>query len=127
MKKITKATFKSFIKKNEGNLFIQTKSYFDGSIDGTEFIKKEDRKFIVLNKKTLSEIDYVMASSRGTSREELENCVFNSINTLGYEGIWLVTDGDGFSHYEDENFVGISVYNCCRSFIIAIPKEKKAV
>ena len=44
-------------------------------------------------------------------------------NTLGVNGIWVVGQSrDGFRKYEDENYKGYNVYNCCGSFIIANKK-----
>ncbi len=127
MKKITKATFKSFIKKNEGKLFFQRMSNFDGMTDCVEFTPSSERKFIELKKKTISDIDYFVAEQHGNSREELENRIFNSSNTLGYHGIWLVNGSDDrFKEFENDQFQGISVNNCCGSFIVAIQKQKVA-
>lgn len=123
MAKMTKSTFKSFLKKNEGKLFIQHESSFDGMSDMVEFVPSAKRKFIPLEKKTLSDMDYRIAEERGTSRERLEDCTFNSPNTLGYIGVWLVDSSrNWFKPYEDDQFQGIEVYNCCGSFIVATPK-----
>jgi len=87
MKKITKATFKSFIKKNEGKLFIQCVSSFDGIFDGVEYVH----------------------------------------DTLGYNGIWLVGGSrDYFTAFDNGDFTGYEVYNCCGSFIIATQKQQAA-
>jgi hypothetical protein len=95
MKKITRATFKSFIRKNS-NLFINVKSRFDGMIDGCASVNTSFLRAI---------------------REEnhLEN-------TLGINGLWLVGGNDRFSHYEDDKFIGIEYYNCCGNGVIAIAK-----
>jgi hypothetical protein len=124
MKKTTKATFKSFLKKNEGNLFIQCAGSFDGMSDCVEFVPANKRKFVALEKKTLSDMDYRIAEERGTSRERLEDCTFNSPNTLGYIGIWLVnSSGNWFKPYEDDQYIGFNVYNCCGEFTVAIKKS----
>lgn len=121
--KITKATFKNFVKKNTDKLFIQYESSFDGMSDCVEFVSQKDRKFRLLKKKKPTEQDYIYGKERGISREEIENRMASKENTLGYHGIWLVgSSRDHFSHYEDDNFIGIEVYNCCGSFIIAITK-----
>lgn len=94
--KITKSTFKSFIKKNEGKLFIKISSDFNGCIDGVEYYKDAD--FKPINK---------------TGHE--------SSNNMGYDGIWLVgSSRDYFEEYEDADFKGIRCYNSCGSFIVAI-------
>ena len=99
MKKITKATFKSFIRKNEGKLYIMCKSNFDSQDDCVR--GNENRSFKLAIKK-----------------EEFTK------NTLGIKGIWLVGgSGNYFDKYEDENYTGIELYNCCGSQIIAVQKQ----
>lgn len=123
MKKITKATFKSFVKKNEGKAFIQFVGSFDGMSDCVEYTPAAQRKFVPLQKDTVSESDYTYGAEQGRTREEVEARFFSDENTLGYKGIWLVNNSrDYFRAYEDENFIGINVYNCCGNFTIAIPK-----
>ena len=40
--------------------------------------------------------------------------------TMDIAGVWIVPNSrNSFSAYEDENFIGISVYNSCRTFILA--------
>ena len=96
-KKITKATFKSFIKKNQDKLMIKVSSKFDGMIDGT--VRLEG----------------------GFSKTVPADHVFD--NNLGIQGVWLVHGSrDYFSAYSDDKFVGIRVYNCCGDFTIAIPR-----
>lgn len=99
MSKITKATFKAFIRKNQGKLFIKNLSSFDGMTDCVEFSKNPE--------------------FRPTKKSEL----YCPENTCDISGVWLV-DGSGnrFSSYDDEKYVGISCYNCCGSFIIGIEK-----
>lgn len=98
MKKITKATFKSFIKKNSDNLMISCKSSFDGMIDGMSY--NQDKSFSKICK-TTGHIEH----------------------TCGIQGVWLVGNSrDSFNTYETENMTGIEVYNCCGNFIIAVPK-----
>ena len=96
-KRITLATIKSFIKKSD-NLHIKCKSRFDGMTDGIE---------------------------------QIQNAVFHKaqksdgfVNTLGIAGAWFVFGSrDYFSKFEDDNFEGYEVYNCCGTFIIANPKH----
>lgn len=122
-KKITKTTFKSFIKKNAGKLFVQTKSYFDGMVDGCEYVPSKDRHFVPLEKDSVRESDYQYGLEQGRTREEVEEHFFNNKNTLGYKGIWLVNGSrDHFNAFDDGEFEGIEVYNCCGSFVIATPK-----
>ena len=104
MAKITKATFKSFIKKNLGKLFISTRSSFDGMYDCT--MPSENKNFT-----PLTDADHVHE------------------NNLGYQGIWLVGGArDYFKEYVDANgFVGIDVYNSCGHFIVAVKDPAQAM
>jgi hypothetical protein len=102
-KKITKATFKSFMKKNVGKLFIQEKSRFDGMYDCV--MQSGDKTFVPLQK--------------ADSTHE---------NNLGYAGIWLVQGSRDYfrEYYDADGFIGINVYNCCGEFTVAI-KDPEAV
>ena len=93
--KITKATIKSFIRKNEDKLYIQVKSKFDGMTDMVDTVKD--------NFSLVEKIDR------------------NILNTMGMNGAWFVNDSrDYFGIYEDEDFKGYTISNCCGSFILAI-------
>ena len=97
MKKITRATFKSFIRKAGDNLFTKQLSAFNGMVDGVECVKDSFEKAIKVDG--------------------------NLKNTLGYHDIWLVGGSrDYFTHYEDNNYIGIKYYNSCGSGIIAVEK-----
>lgn len=97
--KITRATFKSFIKKNRNNLWVKKKRYFNGMIDCVDNIK-----------------DPMFQPSKN------DNDSLNE-HTLGIEGVWLVRGSrDYFSPYEDKFYKGISVVNCCGSFIVVTSK-----
>ena len=65
-KRITKATFKSFLKRNAGNLEIRNVSHFDGMTDGVEQL--ENNGFRPLIEKTFRSIP---------------EC------DLGLDGVWL--------------------------------------
>lgn len=96
-KKITKATFKAFIKANKNNLFVLHKSTFDGMTDSVGQLKGVPHKIEETN-------------------EHIEH-------SLGIKGLWLVGQSrDYFKHYEDEMFIGIEVSNCCGCSVIAIIK-----
>jgi hypothetical protein len=100
MKKITKATLKGFIKKNEGNLYIHRRSSFDSMTDGLTYSR--DKNF------------------KSVKKSELKHA---EDHDLGISGVWLVGAGrDSFGHYEDNEFIGIDAYNSCGSFIVAIKK-----
>lgn len=96
MKKITRATFKSFIRKNTGNLLINVKSRFDGMTDGCEPVKT----------------GFLRARREENHLE----------HTLGINGLWLVGGNDRFNSYEDDKFIGIEYHNCCGYGIVAIEK-----
>ena len=96
-KRITKATVKSFINKNIDNLYFKSESSFDPMID------------------CVSHTDGAMSKAVQTSN--------NLENTLGISGAWFVgSSRNSFSAFENEQYVGIYVYNCCGSFILAIKK-----
>lgn len=99
-KKITKATFKSFVKKNLGKLYIRKESDFNGMTDGTDFYR--DAKFV--------EVD--------CSKFNIEND-----NNFGLRGVWLVGSSNNyFSRVDTAEHFGIHVYNCCGSFDLVIKK-----
>jgi hypothetical protein len=96
MKKITKATFKSFVNKNS-DLYLKERSSFSGMTDCVEPL------------------------NGGFEPVQIRNEYLD--NTLGISGVWMVGHGgDRFSTYEDDNFKGIEVYNCCGCFIVATRK-----
>lgn len=98
-KKITLATIKSFIRKNEGNIFIFEKSTFDGMVD---CVMPTGNKEFVLAKKTDSNIQY----------------------TLGIEHAWFIGRGaDMYRLYEDSQYIGYNIYNCCGEFNLVIKKS----
>lgn len=108
--KITKASFKSFLKKNKGNLFILNTSHFDGMQDMV--VNKDNPQWLPLQEQTF---DY------GPRKGEINENNINESN-LGYKGIYLVNGSrDTFENFQDANGMkGISVYNCCGSFIVAV-------
>ena len=94
-KKITLATFKSFIKKNRENLLVRVSSDFDGMQDCV--VANRDAKF-------------KPAVACG-----------NENNTLGISGVWLVgSSRDYFTEFEVPGYKGFRVSNCCGSFAVAI-------
>ena len=95
MAKITKATFKSFIKKNRESLHINVKSKFDGMIDGC---RNENYGFVKAN-----------------------DAEHNNEHNLNIQGVWLVGGSrDYFREYSKNGMSGIEVSNCCGNFIVAI-------
>ena len=94
MAKITRATVKSFIKKNFEGLYINVKSEFDGMTDGCE------------------------GRSGGFKKAEPAE----GSHALGVKGAYFVQHDDLFEHWEDDTMTGIEVYNCCGHFILAVKK-----
>ena len=113
MTKITKSTFKSLLRKNEGKLFIKCKSSFDGMTDSVETSRNQAYRPLVK-----------------VERDPARPFVSESDNTLGYgigSGIWLVGDGgDRFKAISEAGFEGYEVYNCCGCFIVAVKAEQTA-
>lgn len=100
-KKITKATFKKFLRDNK-NLYIRNISSFNGMIDGHS-----------------SECD-----NGFTRLEKIKEKKYISDNNLGYVGVYLVGGSrDYFTYYENELLEGIYVSNCCDYFIVARDKN----
>lgn len=94
-KKITLATIKSFVRKNENNLLIRVTSTFDGMTDCVQQIENEF--------------------------EKIKKAEYKYENNLGFNGIWLVGGGRNyFSQLNTKGKIGFHVYNCCGSFDIAI-------
>ena len=100
--KITLATVKSFIRKNQANLYIQNLSRFNGMSDMVE------------------------ATLDGFTKAEIKLSSTN--NDLGINGAWFVgRSNDYFTPFDSIAFTGIHVYNSCGSFNLAIIKEPKTL
>lgn len=97
--KITKTTFKTFIKKNAAALLIRVSSRFDGMTDGVESTGE-------------TEFTPVQATTRLME------------HSYGIAGVWLVGGGrDYFTAYEKDGMVGMTISNCCGSCTLVIPAE----
>ena len=99
MKKTTLATIKSFIKREakNGNLYVKQESKFDGMVDCVMPTADNFKKVDAINE--------------------------DNKNTLGIAGFWLVgSSRDYFSTYEDDNFIGWQVNNCCGASIVAMKR-----
>lgn len=89
-KKITKATFKSFVKKNIANLYSVCFSDFDGMQD------------------CVTETERIL--KKVTSFDFSNDCC----NNCGMPNVWLCGSGDDyFSEIEYGGMHGIECYNCC--------------
>lgn len=94
-RKITLATFKSWIRKNP-DFLIKCDSTFDAMVDGISY-------------------------DRWAVFKPARSAAFTCDNNLGYNGIWLVGGSrNTFTEYRKNGFVGIEVYNCCGSFVVAV-------
>ena len=99
MKKITKATVKSFIRKNINELYVKTISDFNGMTDCIEQVENNFKKVV-------------------------GNLDFKCENTLGLNEVWFVNgSGDRFAEYSTDDFCGYITSNCCGSWIVAIKKS----
>lgn len=95
MSKITKATFKSFLRKNEGKLYFKSKSNFDSMSD-------------------------CVMPTHGYWHKAVKSDAHNE-HTCGIQGVWLVGGGrDYFTEFSQDGYRGIDVYNCCGHFIVAV-------
>lgn len=104
MKKTTLATIKAFINRElkNDNLFVKPLSRFNAMVDCV----------------TEVEFDFYKA------KQDAEKA--NDKYTLGINGIWFVNrSNDYFEPYNDDQFIGYKVYNCCGSFIIAMKRLYK--
>jgi len=94
--KVTRATLKSFIKKNREKLLVSEKSCFDPMEDGVRSCA--DKGFYP-----------------ATSSYVAHDC------TYGVAGVWVVGGGrDCITPFEKDGLKGFEVYNCCGSFAVAI-------
>ena len=97
-KRVTRATIKAFLRRNNGRVFIKNDSDFDGSVDCVMPCSGKWRK--------------------AKPTERLPE------NTLGMHGAWFVgRSNDWFSRYSADGFTGYSISNCCGSFVIATADE----
>ena len=102
MSKITLATVKSFIRK-ANTLYIKNISHFSGMTDSVE--QFENPKF--------KAVEFTMAK-KGYYQD----------NQLGIFGAWFVFGGrDQFTKYDDSEYIGYEIYNCCGSFLLVTPKH----
>jgi hypothetical protein len=94
MAKITKATIKAFVKKNQEAMLIAHTSKFDGMIDGCR-TESGEFKFV--------------------------NLVDDNGHNLGIAGAWLVNrGGDFFTEFKTSTATGYEISNCCGCFKLVI-------
>lgn len=95
--KVTMASFKNFIRKNQGKLYCNFYTRFDGMTDGLERIHNGWNP-----------------AQMTTDHDE---------HTFGIRGVWCVgRSRDYFTKYSDDEFEGIEVSNCCGNFTVGVKK-----
>lgn len=100
MAKVTLATIKRFIKANRASLHISCRSSFDGMQDCVTSTGNKS---------------FRVAESPEAGQDH-SNC-------LGVRGAWFVFGSrDSFSTFSEDGFTGYRVYNCCGSFVLAVPQ-----
>ena len=101
MKKITRTTIKSFIKKNFDDLYISTRTRFNGMIDCVDACADQ--------------------SFHKGERDERER--FHD-TSLGIKNAYFVgSSRDYFQPYDLDGFKGYEIYNCVGSFILAVKED----
>ena len=101
MKKITRTTIKSFIKNNFDDLYISTRTRFNGMIDCVDACADQ--------------------SFHKVEREERERFADYS---LGIKDAYFVGNSrDYFQPYDLDGFKGYEIYNCVGSFILAVKED----
>jgi hypothetical protein len=95
-KKITLSTIKAFVRKNKDNLYIKTKSKFDGMTDGVENYH-----------------DQSITKAEPLPEDRL------SRHDLGYKGTHIVTSGrNWFESVNFDGYYGYEIYNCCGTYYV---------
>lgn len=104
MSRITRATIKSYIRKNGANLWISNRTDFDGMVDCVIPCGDPSFRPAVL----------VTGDERDT----------NTTHRLGVSGAWFVGSrgggGDYFYPFSADGFTGYEVSNACGRFILAV-------
>lgn len=101
--RIRRTTLKAFLRKNRTAIQIRHDSHFDSMVDGT-------------------------VSAQSPQFQSVEVTDLNDPHTMGVSGAWFVGGGNDYiNSYESETLTGYSVYNCCGSFVLAMPKASAAV
>ena len=102
MKKLNKNHFNNFVKKNAENLHMKVYAHFNGMVDMVENV--EAPAFSKVVKVQFQEWrDVVLRAA-------------NDVSKIAFR------DGNSFDHYEDAEYQGIEVYNCCGKFVVAVKK-----
>lgn len=98
-KKLTLTHLKGFLKKDPKNLWISHRTAFNGMIDCVDTCDDQSFKPAVFNDEKV-------------------------VQSVGVEELTVVGDSrDHITIYEDDDFYGLSVYNCCGESVVAYPKH----
>ena len=101
MKKITRTTIKSFIKKNFDDLYISTRTRFNGMIDCVD-----------------AGADHSLHKGERDERERFHD------TSLGIKNAYFVGNSRAyFQLYDLDGFKGYEIYNCVGSFILAVKED----
>ena len=96
-KKITLATLKSFARRNNSHLYVKDIRSFSGMTDAIEEVDDEFKETTITDDRSFFKTGIVGLYTVGQSR-------------------------DYFNIYEDENYEGIKLVNCCNTTILAKKK-----
>lgn len=96
-KNITAITVRSFVKRNEGKVFIKKTAEFDGMTDCVEEIMDN-----------WHEAEYCLDIRRG----------------IGLQGVYIIDGRTYYYAYEDSEFVGYRYSNCVERGIIAVKRSE---
>ena len=104
-KRITRVTFKKFIRDNAEGLHVMRLPGFDGATDFEQSVDRQE----------FEKIDPAKVNMEAR-------------NDFGIRGVWLVGEGMDFFQWYDgdkdaprrKGFKGIRVSNCCRDFVVAV-------
>lgn len=96
-KNITAITVRSFVKRNEGKVFIKKTAEFDGMTDCIEQISDN-----------WHEAEYCLDIRRG----------------IGLQGVYIIDGRTYYYAYEDSEFVGYRYSNCVERGIIAVKRSE---
>lgn len=96
-KNITAITVRSFVKRNEGKVFIKKTAEFDGMTDCVEQVSDNWHK-----------AEYCLNIRRG----------------IGLQGVYIIDGRTYYYAYEDSEFVGYRYSNCVERGIIAVKRSE---
>lgn len=102
MKKLNKNHFNNFVKKNAENLYMIVYQDFNGMVDMVEKVDQPEFKKVV--------------------KVQFQPCRDVLLRDAGDKLKIAFRDGNSFDPYENDEYQGIEVYNCCGKFVVAVKK-----